>query len=62
MRVLVGESGHVEKTIVLTKRIPKLGFEEAALRSIGKMEFEPIRLNGKAIKVWFVKTIHFSPG
>ena len=62
VRFLVGESGHVEKTIVLTKRIPKLGFEEAALRSIGKMEFEPIRLNGKAIKVWFVKTIHFSPG
>ena len=62
VRFLVGESGHVAKTIVLTKRIPKLGFEEAALRSIGKMEFEPIRLNGKAIKVWFVKTIHFSPG
>lgn len=62
VRFLVGESGHVEKTIVLTKRIPKLGFEEAALRSIGKMEFEPIRINGKTIKVWFVKTIHFSPG
>lgn len=62
VRFLVGESGRVEKTVVLTKHLPKLGFEEAALRSIGKLEFEPIRLHGKPISVWFVKTFHFSPG
>ena len=62
VRFLVDETGRVEKTVVVSKKVPKLGFEEAALRSIGKMEFEPIRLKGKPIKVWFVKTIHFSPG
>ena len=62
VRFLVDETGRVEKTIVISKKVPKLGFEEAALRSISKMEFEPIRLKGKPIKVWFVKTIHFSPG
>ena len=62
VRFLVDETGRVEKTVVISKKVPKLGFEEAALRSISKMEFEPIRLRGKPIKVWFVKTIHFSPG
>ena len=61
IRFLVGFDGRVETAEVLTKKIPDLGFREAALEAIRKMEFEPIVYRGRTIKMYFVKRIVFQP-
>ena len=61
IRFLVGLDGRVETAEVLTKKIPDLGFREAALEAIRKMEFEPIVYRGRNIKMYFVKRIVFQP-
>lgn len=60
VRFLVGVDGRVEQTEVLTKDLPQLSFEEAALKSIRSMQFEPIKTpSHQPLKVWFKKTIIF---
>lgn len=61
IRFLVGLDGRVESAEVLTKKTPDLGFREAALEAIRKMEFEPIVYRGRNIKMYFVKRIVFQP-
>ena len=61
IRFLVGLDGRVETAEVLTKNTPDLGFREAALEAIRKMEFEPIVYRGRNIKMYFVKRIVFQP-
>lgn len=61
IRFLVGLDGRVESAEVLTKKTPDLGFREAALEAIRKMEFEPIVYRGHNIKMYFVKRIVFQP-
>ena len=61
VRFLVGLGGNVESATVLTKKVPQLGFEEAALRAVRNMEFDPIYYKGINIKVYFVKNIIFEP-
>lgn len=60
IRFLVGTDGKVEKTEVLSRNIPDLGFEEAALMSIRSIQFAPIKTSTQQpLKVWFKKTIIF---
>lgn len=61
IRFLVGLDGRVESAEVLTKKTPDLGFREAALEAIKKMDFEPIVYRGRNIKMYFVKRIVFQP-
>ena len=61
IRFLVCLDGRVESAEVLTKKTPDLGFREAALEAIRKMEFEPIVYRGRNIKMYFVKRIVFQP-
>lgn len=61
IRFLVGLDGRVESAEVVTKKTPDLGFREAALEAIRKMEFEPIVYRGRNIKMYFVKRIVFQP-
>ena len=61
IRFLVGLDGRVETAEVLTKKTPDLGFREAALEAVRKMEFEPIVYRGRNIKMYFVKRIVFQP-
>ena len=61
IRFLVGLDGRVESAEDLTKKTPDLGFREAALEAIRKMEFEPIVYRGRNIKMYFVKRIVFQP-
>lgn len=61
VKFLVGLDGRVEDARVLTKRLPPLGFDDEALRAIRRMRFEPIRLAGAPVRVYFVKRIIFTP-
>ena len=61
VKFLVGLDGRVENARVLTQRLPPLGFDDEALRAIRRMRFEPIRLAGAPVRVYFVKRIIFTP-
>ncbi len=61
VKFLVGIDGRVEKVMVLNKKLPDLGFKEEAEKAVRKMEFEPITHDGKPLKVYFRKVIHFMP-
>lgn len=62
VRFLVGVDGKVESSEILTKDLPNLGFQEAALSSIHSIVFRPIKTpDNKPLKVWFKKTLIFKP-
>lgn len=62
VRFLIGVDGKVESSEILTKDLPNLGFEEAALTSIHSIVFRPIKTpDNKPLKVWFKKTLIFKP-
>lgn len=62
VRFLIGVDGKVESSEILTKDLPNLGFEEAALSSIHSIVFRPIKTpDNKPLKVWFKKTLIFKP-
>lgn len=61
VRFLVGLNGHVEAAQVVSKNVPDLGFNEAALSAVKAMRFEPIVYKGNTIKMLFAKTIVFEP-
>lgn len=62
VRFLIGVDGKVESSEILTKDLPNLGFEEAALTSIHSIVFRPIKTpENKPLKVWFKKTLIFKP-
>lgn len=62
VRFLIGVDGKVESSEILTKDLPNLGFEEAALTSIHSIVFRPIKTSdNKPLKVWFKKTLIFKP-
>ena len=61
VKFLVGIDGHVENVVVLNKKLPDLGFKEEAEKAVRKMEFKPITHDGKPMKVYFRKVIHFMP-
>ena len=62
VRFLVGVDGKVESSEILSKDLPNLGFDEAALTSIHSIVFRPIKTpDNKPLKVWFKKTLIFKP-
>ena len=62
VRFLVGVDGKVESSEILTKDLPNLGFQEAALSSLHSIVFRPIKTpDNKPLKVWFKKTLIFKP-
>ena len=58
---VVGETGEVIRTRVISRGTPPLDFNEEAEKAIAGMRFEPVRLGGIPVKVTFVKTIVFVP-
>jgi len=58
VRLLINEKGHVEESRIISRKgYP--GFEKETLRVTGTWRFTPPRHQGKPVRVWGRKTIHF---
>lgn len=61
MSLLINKQGKVEKAKVIESS-PQGIFDNSALRSIKRWNFEPAYFNGKPVKAWANQTIRFEMG
>ncbi len=59
--LLIGRDGQVE-TVKIIEASPQGVFDDAALRSVSKWQFEPARYEGKPVESWANQTIRFELG
>lgn len=58
LQAFVNEKGFVEE-VVVQKGLPKTGLDEAAVRAVKQVRFNPARQRDKPIGVWIAIPIHF---
>ena len=61
LRLLVGQDGGVDQVTVLECDRPDLGFEEAAVEAARKWRYQPARVDGRPVTVWFTTPVIFTP-
>ncbi|MFQ5824131.1 MAG: energy transducer TonB [bacterium] len=59
VKVLVGINGIAEQIKIIKAKPAKLGFEEAAINALKKVEWEPAKQRDKIIRVWISIPVRF---
>lgn len=61
LRFRVMEEGWVDATSIAVMSSNHAEFSRAAIRAVQELRFTPARANGRAVKLWTLLPVHFSP-